>query len=139
MNEFGQPSGWDFGPGNYSDVTGPATSAADLFGSIGGLVGSVAKAYTGIQSQALSFDMQQSQIDVQKSYADAASTIAKLQAQAAVNSARNQVAYGYPNFDQSMSNLGTLIGGIGGSNNLMLWLTIAGVAIAFVQLTKKRG
>ena len=41
------------------------------------------------------------------------------------------------NIDQSLSNLGTMFNASNGTNNMMMYLTMAGVLLALFQLVKK--
>lgn len=131
--DYGIGTAWDFGPGNIGDSS--STNVLDLVKAGAGFLGETAKTYLTIQQQGNALDLSRVQSDTQMQ-------IAKLQAQAQLASAQRGAmltanGYGYPNLDQSLANLGTIIGNGNGSNQIMLWLTVAGLVIAVLQFKKK--
>lgn len=116
-------------------------SWSDTLRAAGGFVDSAANAYFGVQQKQLQLDQAQAAIDLSRIQTGAAVDIAKMQAQAAANQARYAAGYGsgYSNFDQGMANISARLNNLTGGNSIMLWLTVAGVAIAFLQLQKRKG
>lgn len=133
--DYGMGTAWDFGPGNIGDSS--STNVLDLVKAGAGFLGETAKTYLTIQQQSNALDLARVQ-------SDTGAKIATLQAQAQLANAQRQAlntanGYGYPNLDQSLANMGTILSNQGGTSNLMLWLTVAGVAIAVLQFMKKKG
>lgn len=133
--DYGMGTAWDFGPGNIGDSS--SKNVFDLVTAGAGFLGETAKTYLAFQQQSNALDLARVQSDTQ-------AKIATLQAQAQLANAQRQAlntanGYGYPNLDQSLANMGTILSNQGGASNLMLWLTVAGVAIAVLQFMKKKG
>lgn len=101
-----------------------------------------ANAYLGWQTAIANLGQAKSATDIAKINAQASTEIAKAQAQHAVDVARNPNSianWSADNIATAIANMNARLAGGGGSSNLMLLLTIAGVVFAGVQLMKKRG
>lgn len=83
------------------------------------------------------------QASIQKTYADTSVQLAKIQAQNALKSAQqdpNSLAgWSVDNINNALANLNARMTASSSGNNIMLWLTVAGVGFAALQYFKRRG
>lgn len=80
------------------------------------------------QDHALTSYLKQAQFDLAKTQAFAAADVAKINATSAANFAQARANLG------NTVGVGTNLGAAVGNNSLMLWLTVAGLALAFIQV-----
>lgn len=136
------PSGWSL-PTGLSDAV---TTATNLFGAAAGVVSSIDNYKFTQQQRQLDLLKQSSSIDLQRTFTTAQLDIAKAQAQAAVQRAQSAAQSGGfaanagQDFSTVLGNINARIAGnnSGGSGNLILWLTVAGVGIAALQYVKSK-
>lgn len=127
----------DLAPGEFSDI-----DISGAFSGLGDLVKSAAGVYFDYAGQQMKLENQRATLDINRTYADASAQIARAQAQGAVLAAQRNAAYGYgfipgqSGLDQTFANLNTRISGLGSTEKIMLWLAVAGVAVAIIQLKK---
>lgn len=138
-------AGWSVTEG-LKDI---ATTATQLFGAGMGLVSTIDN--FNYQREARSLDLLNrssaldlertftgAKIDIAKTQAQTASEIARYNAVAQVNTAKAGAAYSDYNLSAVMGNINARIAGMGSSNQLMLWLAVAGVGFAALQFFKGR-
>jgi len=134
---------WSYGGGiDAAPVTtfseaGSSAGVLNFFQGLASTVSAGANAYLSFQKAGLDLAQQQAAIDIAKTQSAAQADIAKAQSRAAVAIAQRQATSavnGWDGFGQTMSNLNARIAGLGGTDSVMLWLTIAGVGIAAFQL-----
>lgn len=136
---------FDFLDGFSDGLQTVAKSAGDLFGSVGQVYSTYANYQGQQQDRELNTLLKTAQIDAQRASIDAQryaittnADIAKINASAQLRQAQNSAALNDWGFAQSMANIQRQIGSLGGGNNTMLFLTLAGVAIAAFQLIKSK-
>ena len=128
------PSGWSLSEG----ISGAVKTAGELFGSVLGMQQTVNAAKYAAESQQIDLLNRRAQLDINRTVTGAQVDIAKLQASAAVKAAQRQEQYSGADLSTVLSNVNARIAGMTSSNSLMLWLTIAGVGIAYLQYAKGR-
>lgn len=101
----------------------------------GNLFTSVVNTYDNFQNASVNRDVAQYTMQTN-------AQIEKIQADAALKKAQTQANYsGFldtANMNQAMANINSRLAGVGGTNNVMLWLTVAGVAVAVMQYMRSR-
>lgn len=90
--------------------------------------GTLTNARNTAQDHALTSYLKQAQFDLAKTQAFAAADVAKINATSAAKFAQARANLG--NTVGTATNLGAAVG----NNSLMLWLTVAGLALAFIQV-----
>lgn len=128
---------FDFLDGFSSGLQSVAKSAGDLFGSVGEVYSTYANFQNQQQDRQLNALVKTATIDANKYAITTQADIAKINAAAALRQAQNSATLNDYGFAQSMANLQTQLGGLGGGNSTMMMLTLAGLAIAVMQLMKK--
>jgi hypothetical protein len=137
--------GWSLTEGLKS----AATTATQLFSAGMGLVSAVDNFQYQREARSLdllnrssALDLERTftgaKIDIAKTQAQTAAEVARYQSQAQVSQARAVAANSDYNLATVMGNINARIAGLGGNNQLMLWLAVAGVGIAALQFFKGR-
>ena len=117
--------GWSISASTANDWLKTGQTAIDYGLKV---FGALTNARNTAQDHALSSYLKQAQFDLAKTQAFAAADVAKINATSAAK------------FAQARANLGSTVGtatNLGaavGNNSLMLWLTVAGLALAFIQV-----
>lgn len=107
--------------------------------------GNIAKDALGIWKDYASTDLQLTEqkaaIDIAKTQADTQKQMQELQAQYQLKIAQQQLAnasiWDANGLATSMGNMQRLVAGNGGQNSIMLYLTVAGLAIAWLTYVKR--
>jgi uncharacterized protein YdbL (DUF1318 family) len=128
------PGGWSLSEG----LTSAVKTAGELFAGYLGVTSAINNAKYTLESQKLDLLRASSAIDVSRTVTAANADIAKLQAQAAIERARGQTSAGQSDLSTILGNINARIAGTSSTNQLMLWLTVAGVGFAAMQYFKGR-
>lgn len=117
--------GWSISASTANDWLKTGQTAIDYGLKV---FGALTNARNTAQDHALSSYLKQAQFDLAKTQAFAAADVAKINATSAAKFAQARANLG--NTVGTATNLGAAVG----NNSLMLWLTVAGLALAFIQV-----
>lgn len=123
----------------FDDIREFGSAIGDAASSTLDLYKSFQSAELGYQSAQLNQQMSLAQINAMKTKSQTDAQIAQIQAQSQLAQAQTMSRFwtGLNGTDQSMANIQTMFGRATQGNNLMMWLTVAGLVLAAMQYMKK--
>lgn len=124
---------------NLPSLSEVVTGVKDVVGGFLGLQQSVNDVSFERQRQQLQMLQGQTAIDVARANVATNGEIAKLQAQTALKKAQAEASSGNlsDSLAQTIANINTKLGAPNSGSNVMLWLTVAGVAIAWMTYVRR--